>query len=201
MQARASEAHPAACPVDTRWLESGQLASRQWRQTKAERLSTHVGTDPAFPRVMHTRALKVLVVGPHPALLRALHERDEPVEVEIARDAFDAIDRIDCASAPYSAIFCDIDRADLPGPELWAYLSISRADAAARMVFVASAPPSLATQAFLDRVPNACVHLPEDVEAIPALVERAMSRPSAVRAVVEARRWSSGEVEVGRRAS
>jgi hypothetical protein len=45
------------------------------------------------------------------------------------------------------------------------------------------------------------VHLPEDVEAIPALVERAMSRPSAVRAVVEARRWSSGEVEVGRRAS
>lgn len=147
---------------------------------------------------MHNRSLKVLVVGPHPLLLRALGERVAAVEVDVARDAFDAIDRIDCASSPYGAIFCDIDRPDLPGPELWAYLSISRADAAARMVFVASGPPSLATQAFLDQVPNPCVHLPADLENIRSLVDRAHNRAPLVSAVLAAGRYGSTGMDLDR---
>ena len=93
-------------------------------------------------------------------------------EVEIARDAFDAIYQIDCAGRPHDVIFCDLARNDLPGPELWAYLSLGRAGAAQRMVFVASKPLGSETHAFLDRIPNPCVVLPADPEALDALVTR-----------------------------
>lgn len=80
-------------------------------------------------------------------------------EVEVARDAFDAIYRIDCAVRPYDAIFCDLAGEDLPGPELWAFLSLTRGAAARRMVFVASGPLHAETRKFLGSVPNPCIHL------------------------------------------
>jgi CheY-like chemotaxis protein len=90
-------------------------------------------------------------------------------EMEVAKDAFDAIYRIDCAASPFDVIFCDLARGDLPGPELWAYLALTRSTAAQRMVFVASAPLQPDAQAFLRRIPNRCVGLPLDADAIDTL--------------------------------
>jgi hypothetical protein len=92
--------------------------------------------------------------------------------VESARDAGDAIYQIDCATRPHDVIFCDLAREDLPGPELWAYLSLHCESAARRMVFVASAPLRIETRAFLARVPNLCLELPVDPEALDALARR-----------------------------
>ena len=81
-------------------------------------------------------------------------------QVVVARDAFDALYSIDCASPPYELIFCDLARSDLPGPELWAYLSVTHPQAAARMVFVASGPLCPEARDFVERTPNVFVELP-----------------------------------------
>jgi hypothetical protein len=96
-------------------------------------------------------------------------------EVHFARDAFDAIYRIDSAARPYDVIFCDLARGDLPGPELWGYLSISRSSAAKRMIFVASGPLGPETRKFLTGVPNVCIDLPLDAEALHMLAVRRAS--------------------------
>ena len=130
---------------------------------------------------MKRRRARILVVDhPQGTLPLAL----EPVlarhEADFARDAFDAIYRIDRAARPYDIVLCDLACGDVPGPELWAYLSISRRDAAERMVFVASAPLWSDARAFLARVPNLCVQLPVDPDAFDALARRrAMGRSSA----------------------
>jgi hypothetical protein len=93
-------------------------------------------------------------------LTRALSDSLALHEVEVARDAFEAIYRIDCATRPYDVIFCDLARGDIPGPELWSYLSITRAEAARRMVFVASGPLRPETRRFLARTGNPYVELP-----------------------------------------
>jgi len=125
---------------------------------------------------MSDRQARVLVVDtPERALSRALAEGLAGHEVEVARDAFDAIYRIDCSGPPYDAIFCDLAQGDLPGPELWAYLSLNRAPAAERMVFIASAPLRPETRTFLRCVPNHCVDLPVDADAIHALAVRRAS--------------------------
>jgi hypothetical protein len=118
------------------------------------------------------RARILLVDHSHGALSLALEPALARHKADFARDAFDAIDRIDCAARPYDVVLCDLARGDVPGPELWAYLSISRPDAAERMVFVASAPLVPEARAFLSRVPNLCVELPVDAEAFDALVQR-----------------------------
>jgi hypothetical protein len=113
---------------------------------------------------------RILVVdephGPTSLALGAALARDS---VDFARDAFDAIDKIDCAVLPYDLIFCDLARGDLPGPELWAYLSLTHQEAARRMVFVASCPLKPETLAFLATVSNVCVDLPLDAEALASL--------------------------------
>ena len=125
------------------------------------------------PLAMNHRRARILVVDhPQGALSLTLEHALARHDVEAARDAFDAIYRIDCAAHPHDLIFCDLARGDLPGPELWAYLSLSRKSAAGRIVFVASAPLTLETKAFLARVPNLCVELPVDPEAFDALARR-----------------------------
>jgi hypothetical protein len=100
--------------------------------------------------------------------------------VDVARDAFDAIYQVDCANRPYDLIFCDLAHGDVPGPELWAYLSVSRRESAERIVFVASAPLSPPAEAFLTRIPNARISLPANADALDALADRpAQRRPSA----------------------
>ena len=89
---------------------------------------------------MNTRRARILLIdAPANTLWRSLHAALAHHKVETARDAIDAIYRIDCIGRPYDVIFCDL-AGDLPGPELWAYLSLTRKSAASRMVFVASGP-------------------------------------------------------------
>ncbi|MGO8994078.1 MAG: hypothetical protein ACLQVI_12180 [Polyangiaceae bacterium] len=122
---------------------------------------------------MNQRRARILIVDhPRGALSLTLEHALDRHDVESARDAFDAIYRIDCAAHPHDLIFCDLGRGDVPGPELWSYLSLSRKSAAGRVVFVASAPLRAETTAFLARVPNLCVELPVDPEAFDALARR-----------------------------
>lgn len=114
--------------------------------------------------------------NPDKTLSGAIRQALSNHDVEVARDAFDAIYRIDCADRSYDAIFCDLARGDLPGPELWAYLSLTRGTAAARMVFVASAPLRPETKTFLRCIPNPCVDFPLDAEVLDTLAARHASR-------------------------
>jgi len=129
------------------------------------------------------RARILVVDQPQATLSHALEAAVARHDVDFARDAFDAIYRIDRAHRPYDVVLCDLARGDVPGPELWAYLSISRRDAAERMVFVASGSLGSEARAFLARVPNLCIELPVDPEAFDALARR--------RAVVRRSAWAA----------
>jgi hypothetical protein len=122
---------------------------------------------------MRIRRARVLVVDDlEHTLSIALDGALARHQVDVAKDAIDAIYRIDCSSRPYDFVLCDIARGDLPGPEMWAYLSISRRRMAERMVFVASTVLSPDTRRFLDRVPNPCVWLPAAADTFDGLVNR-----------------------------
>ncbi len=111
---------------------------------------------------MNSVSARVLIVDDREGTLsRALSAALAGHEVETAHDPVDAIYRIDCVSRrEWDCIFCDLARGDLPGPELWGYLSIQRKRMARRIVFVSSAPLSDKARAFLANVPNPCVALP-----------------------------------------
>jgi len=127
-----------------------------------------------------SRSRILIVDDPEGRLSRSIVPALGPHEVDIARDAFDTIYRIDCAGRPYHLIFCDLARGDVPGPELWAYLSLRRRDAAERMLFVASGPLAATAKAFLARVPNPRIELPVDADELDALTRRHVAlRPSA----------------------
>ncbi len=124
------------------------------------------------------RRARVLVVDDGEGLLStALRDALVEHEVHVAHDAIEAIYRLDGEGGPFDLIFCDLARGDLPGPELWAYLSLHRANDARRIVFVASGPLLPETQIFLERVPNVCVELPLDSEALHMLAVRRASPP------------------------
>jgi hypothetical protein len=118
----------------------------------------------------HRRARVLVVDNAEGTLSTSLAEGLARHDVEFAGGAFDAIHRIDCAGRPYDIIFCDLASKDPPG--LWAYLALVLAPAAERMVFVASTPLRSETTAFVQCIPNPCVDLPIDAEALDALVNR-----------------------------
>lgn len=118
------------------------------------------------------RARLLVMDHPQGKLSLALEPALAGHHVDFARDAVDAIYHVDSARRPYDVVVCDLANGELPGPELWAYMSISRQDVAERMVFVASGPLGPATQAFLALVPNPCVQLPVDADAFVALARR-----------------------------
>ncbi len=120
----------------------------------------------------HRRARVLFVDDSQCTLSFAFRRMLNRHDVDVAQDAFEAIYRIDCAPHPYDVILCDLARGDLPGPELWAYLSLGRKHAAERMVFVASAPLPPETHAFVARIPNPCIDLPTDLDAFEAMVAR-----------------------------
>lgn len=116
------------------------------------------------------RPPRVLLVDDHDRTLStALGDALGELEVETVNDAFDAIYKIDCADDPPDAIVCDLSRGDLPGPELWSYLCLTRKEAAERMVFVASGPLTMEARRFLRCVPNPCIELPATASAMASL--------------------------------
>lgn len=121
-----------------------------------------VGTMPAYGGGMKPIGIRVLVVDDEAHHLSdALSEFLVGHEVDVACDAFDAIYRLDCATEPYAVIFCDLACGELPGPELWAYLSLTRSEAARRTVFVASGPLRQEAREFMARTRNPLVELPQ----------------------------------------
>jgi hypothetical protein len=141
---------------------------------------------------MKARRAKVLLVDDSQGFLSAaLAGALSGCEIEIARDAFDAIYRVDCADRPHDAIFCDVSRSDIPAPELFSYLSLTRSEAAQRMIFVASGPLEPETRAFLDRVRRPLVALPAAPEALEAL----WSGPVAADGARGDARGGSGDAE------
>ena len=110
---------------------------------------------------MNNHARLLVIDDREETLRRALGPALAHHDVETVHDAVGALYCIDGeAHRPFDAILCDLGRGDLAGPELWAFLSITRKSAAARMVFVASEPLKPQTQAFLAAVPNTWVKLP-----------------------------------------
>ena len=127
------------------------------------------------------RPARVLLVDDHDGhLARWLRPALAGHEVEEALDVVDAIYKIDCDGRPFDVILCDLVRGDVPGPELWSYLSITRPQAAKRIVFVASGPLSIEARAFIARVPNICIEQPIDADGLDALAAR-RARPPASR--------------------
>ncbi len=122
---------------------------------------------------MTRRPSRILIVDdPEGRLSRSLVPALAPHKVDVARDALDTIDRIDSAGRPYDLIFCDLERGDVPGPELWAYLSLRRREAADRIIFVASGPQATKAKAFLARIPNPRIELPVDPNELDALARQ-----------------------------
>lgn len=141
---------------------------------------------------MPERQARILIVeNARGTLARALEPGLVGCDVEVARDAFDAIYRIDCAGCAHDVIFCDLGCREVPGLELWAFLRLGRARAAERMVFVAPAPLRPESLALLERVPNTCLELPASAAEVRA---RVSDRAAAVRAEV-ARRAALPSVE------
>jgi hypothetical protein len=129
---------------------------------------------------VNSHRAQILVVDyPQGTLSTALGPALARHKVDFARDAFDVIYRIDCAARPYDLLFCDLARGELPGPALWAYLSISRKNEAKRMVFVTSDPLRPEMRAFLTSIPNVCVELPLEAEALHMLAVRRASQATA----------------------
>jgi len=125
---------------------------------------------------MHAPA-RVLVLDDHNRTLGdLLASALQNHSVEWTADVVDALYRIDCDGHPFDVIFCDLVRGDVPGPELWSYLNITRPNAAKRIVFVASGPLSAEARAFIERVPNTLIEQPLDADGLGALAARRVSR-------------------------
>jgi hypothetical protein len=150
---------------------------------------------------MDDRRARVLVVDDADGNLSSrLAEGLARHDVEFARDALDAIRRIDLPGGrPHDIIFCDLASNDRPGAGagLWAYLALLRPPAAERVVFVASTPLPSETAAFVQCVPNQCVDLPVDAEALDALANRRAGGKGPALARCEPRReCASADPEV-----
>jgi CheY-like chemotaxis protein len=100
------------------------------------------------------------------ALARVLAAHD----VESAPDAFAAIHRLEEADRPFDVILCDVTTEKLPGPELWAYLSVDSGHLAERIVFIGARALPAQTAAFLERVPNPYVDLRTGTDALAAIL-------------------------------
>lgn len=125
---------------------------------------------------MYDRRGRVLIVdNSDGTLCSALEPGLAAHDVEVVRDGLDAIHRIDCAHRAHDVIFCDLACEPVPGPELWAFLGLSRSTAAERVVFIASTPIRAETVAFLERIRNPCLTLPLDADGLHALVNRRAS--------------------------
>jgi hypothetical protein len=106
----------------------------------------------------------------HGPLAYALAPAMSRHDVDFARDAVEVIHKIDCADPGYDLVLSDAVLGELPGPELRAYLALTRRRAAESVVYVISAPLSPQRRALVQRVPSMCVALPIGGECLDALM-------------------------------
>jgi hypothetical protein len=133
---------------------------------------------------MSDRRARVLIVGPRAARSLAGALSASRHDVETSPGACDAIYEIDrAAGRSHDVIFCDVAQVDvhLSGPEFWAFLSISREAAAARVVFLETGPLSREAHASLDGIPNLHLRMPVDADALDALLCRRVAAAKSSR--------------------
>ncbi len=92
------------------------------------------------------------------------------------REALDLL----LAGTVFDVILCDLVMPVMSGMELHAQLAERLPEALETMIFVTGGAFTVATQAFLDRVPNECIAKPFDQRGLRAAVQRAV-RPRTMR--------------------
>lgn len=133
---------------------------------------------------MHPEQARVLLVDDEPlisASLRRLLMRD--CEVVIANGGAEALAHLKLDDG-FDVIFCDLMMPDVTGMDVYAELKKDRPDVAARLVFLTGAGFTPRIQEFLNRVSNARMDKPVDVQKIRAIVRdrsaaRRRPRPDA----------------------
>jgi CheY-like chemotaxis protein len=113
---------------------------------------------------------RVLLVDDEPlisASLRRLLMRD--CEIVIANGGAEALAHL-ALDGGFDVIFCDLMMPDVTGMDVYAELKKDRPDIAERLVFLTGAGFTPRIQEFLNRVPNARMDKPVDVQKIRAMV-------------------------------
>ena len=76
------------------------------------------------------------------------------------------------SGAQFDVILCDVMMPNMSGMEVHEALARAVPDALPRLVFITGGAFTPATMAFLDRVPNALLKKPFDIEALKARVQQ-----------------------------
>jgi CheY-like chemotaxis protein len=121
------------------------------------------------PRAAASRG-RILVVDDEPivcfSLERLLASEGQVVAVTSAREALDRIR----SGERFDVILCDLMMPEMDAPAMHAELMSFAPEQAERMVFVTGGAFTMRARDFLDRVPNARMSKPFDVDALLALV-------------------------------
>lgn len=96
-------------------------------------------------------------------------------EVTVAADALEAVSRIERGER-YDVILCDLMMPETSGMELHGRVVSLDPVTAARIVFVTGCAVQPEARAFLDRVPNACLEKPFDMDALREFVGRRVAQ-------------------------
>jgi PAS domain S-box-containing protein len=152
----------------------GQGTTVRIRLVRAASSVEAKGTDP--PRSGPTRSAKILVVDDEPALLaslRALLGRDH--EVTTTSDPHEAVEWI--VEGRFDLVLCDLAMPGLSGADVHARVAERRPDQLTRLVFMTGGAFTPRLRAFLDRIENPPLEKPFAIDALDAVVVRAL-RPA-----------------------
>jgi CheY-like chemotaxis protein/two-component sensor histidine kinase len=137
--------------------------------------STTTSSLPALPDGQQTRG-KILVIDDEPminAILRRMLGKDH--EVASASSVREALDRIEHGQR-FDVIMCDLMMPEMTGMDLHAELLRKDRPLADRLVFMTGGAFTPASREFLDRVPNARVEKPFDVQNLRTLIQTLLPR-------------------------
>ena len=127
----------------------------------------------------HTRVRpgRVLLIDDETVFLRMLKralDKDHYVEAySLADEALAAVER-----ERFDVIFCDINMPQMDGPTFLAQVELRSPEDAKRVVFMTGNRLAPQTADFLERIPNACLDKPFELEDLLALVDRRVRTPT-----------------------
>jgi len=136
------------------------------------------GASPSLPVVAtgQRQRGKILVIDDEPlinGILRRILARDH--EVATATSVREALDRV-AAGERFDLMICDLMMPEMTGMDLHAELLRREPALAERLVFMTGGAFTPAAREFLDRVPNARVEKPFDVQDLRALIQTLLPR-------------------------
>lgn len=120
---------------------------------------------------------RVLLIDDETVFLRMLQRAlDEDHYVEAyshAQEALAAVER-----ERFDVILCDINMPQMDGPTFLAQVELRSPEDAKRVVFMTGNRLAPQTADFLERIPNACLDKPFELEDLLALVDRRVRTPT-----------------------